>query len=176
MADLLVDGFEVVEVDDHEREPPAVALCAGDLPRQRFMEVAPVVQAGQCIQVGKPARLAEAKCIRDRRARAPREVFELGAADFGTRARIRSEEAQQHRLVVERQGERGAHLSFFGAFRVAVRDGHRLSTRPGRCGERLSAGLLERHAERGDDRLRLVSRFDRDDGRVDPVDIRRGIE
>ena len=80
VADLVVDRLEVVEVEHDEREAAAVALRARHLPRERLVEVAPVVEAGERVEVGELARLAEAAGVLDRRAGAARELLELGRA------------------------------------------------------------------------------------------------
>ena len=72
VADAVVDRLEVVEVEDDQREPAVVALGARDLARERLVEVAAVVQAGQRVEVGVLARLAEAPRVLDRRARRAR--------------------------------------------------------------------------------------------------------
>ena len=57
---------------------PVVAVRARDLAGERLVEVAPVVQAGQRVEVGELARLAEAPRVLDRRPGAQRELLELG--------------------------------------------------------------------------------------------------
>ena len=52
-------------------------MGARDLARERLVEVAPVVQAGERVEVGELARLAEAACVLDRRAGAAGELLEL---------------------------------------------------------------------------------------------------
>ena len=52
-------------------------MGAGALAGQRLVEVAPVVQAGERVEVGELPRLAKAACILDRRAGAQGECLEL---------------------------------------------------------------------------------------------------
>ena len=79
VADAVVDRLEVVEVEDDQREVPVVAVRAGDLARKGLVEVAAVVQAGQRVEVGELARLAEAARVLDRRPGAKGELLELAA-------------------------------------------------------------------------------------------------
>ena len=54
-----------------------VALGPRDLARERLVEVAAVVQAGQRVEVGELPRLAEAPRVLDRRPGALGELLEL---------------------------------------------------------------------------------------------------
>ena len=112
MADPVVDRLEVVEVEDDEREAAAVALRARDLAGQRLVEVAPVVQAGERVEIGELARLAKAACVVDRRPGAERELLELRprrrAEGVAARLRVRREVAELLALARERDGEPGA--------------------------------------------------------------------
>ena len=56
----------------------AVAVGPRDLARERLVEVAPVVEARQRVEVGELARLAEAARVLDRRAGADGELLEPG--------------------------------------------------------------------------------------------------
>jgi hypothetical protein len=67
VADPVVDLLEVVEVEDDQRQPPLVPMGARDLPRQRLMEVAAVVEARKRVEVGELPGFAEAASVLDRR-------------------------------------------------------------------------------------------------------------
>jgi hypothetical protein len=67
VADPVVDLLEVVEVEDDQRQPPLVPMGARDLPRQRLMEVAAVVEARERVEVGELPGFAEAASVLDRR-------------------------------------------------------------------------------------------------------------
>ena len=112
MADAVVDRLEVVEVEDDQREAPVVALGAGDLARERLVEVAAVVQPGQRVEVGELARLAEAARVLDRRAgalrRAPRARVIVALVE-ACRC-VRGEDARKPSgsdLAAERHGQAG---------------------------------------------------------------------
>ena len=81
MADPVVDRLEVVEVEHDEREGAAVAVGAGDLARERLVEVAAVVQPGESVEIRELARLAEAARVVDRRPGPERQLL-----DFATLA------------------------------------------------------------------------------------------
>src|SRR6266536_6215186 len=68
VPDAVVDRLEVVEVEDDEGEVAVVAVRAGDLAGERVVEVAPVVQAGERVEVGELASFPEAARILDCRA------------------------------------------------------------------------------------------------------------
>src|SRR5204862_8278230 len=78
VPDLVVDLLEVVEVEDDQRQLAVVAVGAGDLARERLVEEAPVVEAGERVEVRELARLPEPPRIRDRRRRALGEPLQLG--------------------------------------------------------------------------------------------------
>ena len=59
MADPVVHGLEVVDVEYDEGELPIVALCPGDFPCQRLVEEPVVVEPGESVQVGELAGLLE---------------------------------------------------------------------------------------------------------------------
>ncbi len=82
VADAVVDRLEVVEVEDHERQVPLVAVRARNLAREGLVEVAPVVEAGERVEVGELPRFAEATRILDRRTGAHRELLELAGLLF----------------------------------------------------------------------------------------------
>ncbi len=66
VADAVVDGLEVVEVDDQERQPPVVALRAERLAAKRLVEVALVEEAGERVRLGELPCLAVAARVLDR--------------------------------------------------------------------------------------------------------------
>ena len=94
VPDAVVDRLEVVEVEDDQGEVPVVAVCARDLAGERLVEVAAVVQAGQCVEVGELARLAEATRVLDRRPGAQRELLELRDLRLAERRLARAREDQ----------------------------------------------------------------------------------
>ena len=67
VADAVVDRLEIVEVQDDQREPPLVALGAGDLTGERLVEETPVVEAGEASRSASAACL----CVLAARSRAP---------------------------------------------------------------------------------------------------------
>src|SRR5207248_10432632 len=71
------DRLEVVEIEDDQRQPAVVAVRAGDLTRERLVEVATVVEARQRVEVGEGARLRVPACVLEGRAGAEGEAFEL---------------------------------------------------------------------------------------------------
>ena len=77
VPDLVVHALEVVEVEDDQREPPVVAVRAGALARERLVEVPPVVEPGQRVEIGELPGLAEAAGVLDRGRGALRQVLEL---------------------------------------------------------------------------------------------------
>ena len=77
VPDPVVDRLEVVEVEDDQREAAVVAVRARDLARERLVEVAPVVEARERVEVGQLPRLAEAARVVDRRAGALARALEL---------------------------------------------------------------------------------------------------
>ena len=166
VADAVVDRLEVVEVEDEQREPPVVALRAGDLARERLVEVAAVVQAGERVEVGELPRLAEAPRVLDRRARRAARAARARArspspkACRGVRVKIvRKPDRARSRRAAARRGPRGScRRSAAAAGRVLVRDRDRARLAPvRRPGDRLAARLVLGEAERRDDRLRRVS-------------------
>ena len=112
VADPLVDRLEVVDVEDDEREPAVVAVRAGDLARERVVEVAPVVEARERVEVGELARLAEAARVLDRRARVRGELLERGesrrrsASRPSSRQKTASVPIDSLAVARERHGER----------------------------------------------------------------------
>ena len=176
MADAVVDRLEVVEVEDDEREPPPVAVGAGDLARQRLVEVAPVVESGEGVEVGQLASLAKAPCVLDRRPCALRELLELPDLVLGEvvlrRAAVHREEADRAGLPRHRHGQaRADQLSGLdrGWVLVDERDRARLAS-VGRPGDDLAMSFLVREPQRGDDRLFPVTAGDRDERGVDTGD------
>ena len=77
VPDLVVDRLEVVEVEDDQRQVAVVAVRAGDLARERLVEVAAVVQPGERVEVGQLPGLLEALGVLDRGAGTLRELLEL---------------------------------------------------------------------------------------------------
>ena len=55
----VVVGLEVVDVDDRQAERRLGAAGAGHLPRQQFVERAPVRQPGEGVAAGQVLHLAE---------------------------------------------------------------------------------------------------------------------
>jgi hypothetical protein len=81
VADAVVDRLEVVEVEDDQREAAVVAVRAADLAGEHLVEVAPVVEPGEGVEVGKPA-VAAALLLRARqRSRQPMQAYEHGARE-----------------------------------------------------------------------------------------------
>ena len=76
MTDPVVDLLEAVDVDDHEREVPLVALSPVHLARERLVEVAAIVEARERVEVGELAGLAEPAGVLDHRGNALRDLFE----------------------------------------------------------------------------------------------------
>src|SRR5207237_1344981 len=66
MPDPVVDRLEVVEVEDDQRELSVVAVRTGDLATECLVEVAPVVESGQGVEISELARLAEPLRVLDR--------------------------------------------------------------------------------------------------------------
>src|ERR687895_327319 len=101
MADLVVDGLEVVEIEDDERKPTAVAMRARDLPAEGLVEEPPVVEPGQCIEIGELASLPEATGVVDRRAGPFREILERAtiAVREGVRGRPAEDRHEPDRRV-----------------------------------------------------------------------------
>ena len=95
-----------------------VAVRAGALAGQRLVEVAPVVEAGQRIEVGELARLAEAARVLDRRAGAQRERLELAHVVVGVLvalpAREDGEVAERRAVARKRDGEAGVDDALAG--------------------------------------------------------------
>ena len=87
MSDPVVDRLEVVEIEHDQGQPAAVSLSAGDLTRERLVEVAAVVQAGERVEVRELAGLAESLRVLDRRPRAQRQLLELAHLVVGPRVR-----------------------------------------------------------------------------------------
>ena len=118
MPDAVVDRLEVVEVEDDEREAAVVAVRAGDLAGEGLVEVAPVVQARQRVEVGELARFPEAAGVLDRRAGPRGELLELAdllLAEFLLRrAGEDRHQSERRRLARERHRDPGSD-------RVAVR-------------------------------------------------------
>ena len=109
VADPVVDRLEVVEVEDDQRQAPPIAVRAGDLACQRLVEVAPVVESREGVEVGQLLGLAEAAGVLDRRPGPLRELFELadlvlGIAVLG-RAAVDAQEPDRPGLAGNRHGE-----------------------------------------------------------------------
>jgi hypothetical protein len=184
MPDPVVDRLEVVEVEDDEREVPVVAMRAGDLPGKRLVEVAPVVEARQRVEVRELARLPEAVGILDRGPGPRCELFErlhlfLAEGLIGRACEDRHQ-PERRRLARERHRDSGSDRIAVGGDligAVVVRHRDRASLAPvGRAGHRLVLRLVGREAEGGDDRLGSGLRSERDERRVHSVDRAGGIE
>src|SRR5439155_8879335 len=109
MPDPVVDDLEVVDVEDDQPEPAVVAVGAGAFAGERLVEVAPVVQAGQRVQIGELTRLVEALRVFDRRGGALGELFELAhvvlAEATARGAGVDGEVADPAPAPLERHGE-----------------------------------------------------------------------
>jgi hypothetical protein len=57
VAKPVVDGLEIVDVEEEEGELAVVPGRAGALAREGGVKEAPVLEAGQGVEVGKPARI-----------------------------------------------------------------------------------------------------------------------
>src|SRR5438034_9405566 len=77
MADLVVDGLEVVEIEDDERQVALVAVGTRHLSAKRVVEVALVEEAGQRVRLRELPRLAVPTRVLDRGDGALGEVFGL---------------------------------------------------------------------------------------------------
>jgi hypothetical protein len=78
VADAVVDRLEIVDVDDDERQPPLVALGPGRLPRERLVKEAPVVEAGEVVEIPELACFAKTLSVLDRGSAVRGELLELG--------------------------------------------------------------------------------------------------
>ena len=76
VVEPVVDPLEVVEVEDDEREPAAVAARARHLALERLLEVARVVEPRPRVEVGEPPRLEVAPRVVERRPGAGGDVLE----------------------------------------------------------------------------------------------------
>jgi len=77
VADTVVHDLEVVEVEDDEGEPAVVAVRAGALAGKRLVEVPPVVEPGERIEVCELARLPELPGVLDCGGRPVGQLLEL---------------------------------------------------------------------------------------------------
>ena len=184
VPDVVVHALEVVDVDDHERETAPVAVRAGDLSRERLVEVAAVVEARQRIEVGLLARLLKAPRVLERRRDALGEL--LGAAKVVVaepRLRVAGEDAEPAdaaRAVDERDAERRAYRSL-GSLRIPVRKLHRARAPVSRLAEeRRRVRLVAAEPAGTGDRLRDVASVadsvEPDERRVDPRKRERRVE
>src|SRR5438132_11349689 len=70
MADAVVDVLEIVQIEDDQGKLALVTMRAGALARERLVEEAPVMKAGEGVEVGELAGFAETMCVLDRATRA----------------------------------------------------------------------------------------------------------
>ena len=109
MPDLVVHVLEVVEVEDDQREPPVVAVRT--LARERLVEVPPVVEPGQRVEIGELPRLAEALGVLDRRRGSLRQLLRAGGQPPPGQSAGRGPSCRRGRwptpaaVVLERDGE-----------------------------------------------------------------------
>ena len=178
----VVDLLEVVEVDDDQRQGAVVAAGTGDLALERLMEETPVVHAGERVEIGQLARLAEPARVLDRRRGALRQLLEavqlVRAEPVTAFVAVDGQEAEPPDAVGERHPQ-----TVMDPRLVVVAAGRRL-------GGRFVVGIAKReldrtvflapapagHVERQLDRLgrqtgggqdrRPVLRLERDQGRV----------
>ena len=126
MADAVVDLLEAVDVDHHEREPALIAQGAIDLACERLVEVAPVVETGQRVEVGELPRLPEPARVLDRRRDALGDLLEgaqVVVAELD--ARLAREDAQPADPAAARDegdAERLVHRAARALVRVEVRE------------------------------------------------------
>ncbi len=158
----------------------AVPVRAGDLARERLVEVAAVVQAGERVEVGELPGFAEAARVLDRGPRALRELLELADLLLGesvlAAAAVDRQEPDRARMAGHRHGQPGPdQVSRVQRGRVLVdeRDRARLLA-VGRSGDDLALRLLLGEPERRHDRLLLA--VDRDESCVDTGHGARGLE
>ena len=159
-------------------------MGARTLARQRLVEEAPVVQAGQGIEVGELARLPEAPRILDRRPRVLRERLEL--ADVLVRilvpgpAREHRQIAERLRLAGQRDGQAGVDRVLVAVpLRLRIGVGHRdRAGEPavGRAGDRVPLGLLHGQPERCDERLAALCLGEHRERRVGPSETAGGLQ
>jgi hypothetical protein len=151
-------------------------VCPRYLARERLVEVAPVVQAGERVHVGELPRLAEPPCVLDRGACPAGQLLELGehlVVEVDARARVDGEEAELLAVRLERHGEPRAETALA---LVDVGDPHRPRPRAVRRHRQLRVlGVEAFDAEPGHDRLAARATH-RDDRRVDAARGRRGLE
>jgi hypothetical protein len=180
VPDAVVHGLEVVDVEDHQREPARVAVRAGALAREGLVEVAPVVEPGECVEVGELARLAELQRVLDRGRRVlgqPLEVADVLLAEAaGGIARVDGEVADPAALGLERH--RHAAVDQAGLRRllgvVAVGDLDRAGPRPVRR-PRDRLGSVDGEASCRH-RRRALGSFEPHERGVDAFQPRAGLE
>ena len=184
MADAVVDRLEVVEVEDDEREPPAVPVRPRHLAAERVVEEAPVVQARQRVEVGELPRLAEPPRVVDRRPGPLCELLERPSVAVVERVRGRpaehGHEPDGPRLRGDRDREPLADqvaVVDLGAHRILVGDLHRPSLPSvGRPRHGLELGFLGRKPDGRHDRLLAGRPRQQDEGRVDAADRARRLQ
>src|SRR5439155_25254448 len=100
----VVDLLEALQVEQDQGQLALVAVRAGALARQRLVEVTPVVQAGQRVEVGELARLAKTTRVFDGGAGAEGKRLELAHILVGVFVAL---PAREDREVAERRAVAG---------------------------------------------------------------------
>ena len=182
VAQAVVRALEVVDVEDDEGQAALVPVCAGAFAQERLVEVAPVVDAGEGVDVRLQPRLPELLGVPDRGRARSRQSLELGdllVRGHPVLAAPEDGQGADRADVILAQGDRDA-ASDQPARRppgrvVAVADADCARPARRRARHRLARRLLRAHPERRDDR-RLLGLADDRHGGVDPVGGRRGGE
>jgi hypothetical protein len=185
MPDPVVDRLEVVDVEDDEREVAVVARRARALALERLVEVAPVVEARQRVEVGLVTRLAEPAGVLDRGRRAPPELLQLAhLAVREAAARVAREDGERaDRARVEREwdGEPGmdhaaVRVELGLVVSVGDRDGAREAPVRWAGDETVALRLVRRQPQRDDERVAVEPVREPDDGGVSRRHARSRLE
>src|SRR5689334_21514134 len=78
MPDLLVDGLEVIQVEEDQRETPVVAMSPLDLVADRLVEVPPIMEPRERISNRELVQLLELASVFDCLARRQGQLREGG--------------------------------------------------------------------------------------------------
>ena len=77
MAQGIVEGFEVVDIQKYQRKRAVVTLSPRHLIGQRFLELPEVVQAGHRVTVGQSAEILLKQNALKWKYRVDRDLFQL---------------------------------------------------------------------------------------------------
>ena len=150
-------------------------MGAGDLAGQRHVEEPAVVKAGERVEVGQLARLAEPARVLDRRACVCGERLQLADVVL---AELPSGLPREDRQVADRpvfpghrNGEPGVDDRVLTRLSLELRIGvgHRDRAREpavGRAGDRMPLGLFDREPERREERLSVGRIGEEHEGRI----------